>query len=529
MRDPAPQIARFQRRRQRRRRCSGFTYGNGLIHSRTLNARGLPQRIRDHSGVASRLDYSYGYDRHGNVTSILDGVNANENRSLQYDARDRPIVATAPNIYGEEIYDYDALDNVRRVAGYPNGLGGYVQDHRYQYDASQRLYRIDNELGAQQWGFAGNGFGETYTRTGHGQSWNYQWNAAGRMTRATRYYAGSTWENYVYDTHGHRTRSTRNTGSTRFQVYSRAGQLLYTEDSRDNQRIDYIHLGNKLVAQRSRPLAGSTVTTTWHHTDHIGSANVETNAAGVQTQRTVRMPYGAPYSGVYREGPGFAGHVTDTQTNLTYMQQRYYDPIAQRFLSPDPVDVSPANGSNFNRYWYANNNPYKYRDPDGRYVESIWDAASIAVGVVSLAGNVWDGNWSAAAADVGGIAIDAAALALPVPGGAGMAIQASRQADNAASAINGLNLNKQLASESQTSRILAGEGEAIAGAGTDKALRDAPRLADQYGGAAGDWSKVSGGNHVAPDGTKIETHGYENKATGQIVELKTKLIDEGKR
>ncbi|MCO5094655.1 MAG: RHS repeat protein, partial [Xanthomonadaceae bacterium] len=116
---------------------AGFTYGNGLTHSRSLNARGLPQRIRDHSGVASRLDYSYGYDRHGNVTSILDGVNANENRSLQYDARDRPISATAPNIYGEEIYDYDALDNVRRVAGYPNGLGGYVQDHRYQYDAKQ--------------------------------------------------------------------------------------------------------------------------------------------------------------------------------------------------------------------------------------------------------------------------------------------------------------------------------------------------------------------------------------------------------
>ena len=50
-----------------------------------------------------------------NVTAILDGVNANEDRSLAYDARDRPISATAPNIYGEEIYDYDTLDNVRRV------------------------------------------------------------------------------------------------------------------------------------------------------------------------------------------------------------------------------------------------------------------------------------------------------------------------------------------------------------------------------------------------------------------------------
>ena len=59
------------------------------------------------------------------------------------------------------------------------------------------------------------------------------------------------------------------------------------------------------------------------------------------------MPYGSPYDGQYREGPGYAGHVTDTQTNLTYMQQRYYDPVALRFLSPDPVDVNPADGSNF--------------------------------------------------------------------------------------------------------------------------------------------------------------------------------------
>ena len=63
--------------------------------------------------------------------------------------------------------------------------------------------------------------------------------------------------------------------------------------------------------------------------------------------------------------------VTDTQTNLTYMQQRYYDPIAQRFLSPDPVDVSGVDGGNFNRYWYANNNPYRFVDPDGRQPQPV--------------------------------------------------------------------------------------------------------------------------------------------------------------
>jgi uncharacterized protein RhaS with RHS repeats len=48
------------------------------------------------------------------------------------------------------------------------------------------------------------------------------------------------------------------------------------------------------------------------------------------------------------------------------MQQRYYDSIAGRFLSVDPVVTDANTGTSFNRYDYANNNPYKYIDPDGR-------------------------------------------------------------------------------------------------------------------------------------------------------------------
>jgi RHS repeat-associated protein len=48
-----------------------------------------------------------------------------------------------------------------------------------------------------------------------------------------------------------------------------------------------------------------------------------------------------------------------------YMQQRYYEPLAGRFLSVDPVVTNANTGAMFNRYDYAMNNPYKYVDPDG--------------------------------------------------------------------------------------------------------------------------------------------------------------------
>lgn len=52
------------------------------------------------------------------------------------------------------------------------------------------------------------------------------------------------------------------------------------------------------------------------------------------------------------------------------MQTRYYDPVIGRFYSNDPVDSIEHLGTSnsfhgFNRYAYANNNPYKYTDPTG--------------------------------------------------------------------------------------------------------------------------------------------------------------------
>jgi hypothetical protein len=49
------------------------------------------------------------------------------------------------------------------------------------------------------------------------------------------------------------------------------------------------------------------------------------------------------------------------------MQQRWMDPNLPVFLSVDPVTAYSNPIGAFNRYRYANNNPYKFTDPDGRY------------------------------------------------------------------------------------------------------------------------------------------------------------------
>ncbi|HEY2345721.1 MAG TPA: hypothetical protein VGH80_07545 [Xanthomonadaceae bacterium] len=59
-------------------------------------------------------------------------------------------------------------------------------------------------------------------------------------------------------------------------------------------------------------------------------------------------------------------------------------PAAARFVSVDPVPANTDNGADFNRYKYANDNPYKFTDPDGRSFTFGGDFIFTAKAVVSL-------------------------------------------------------------------------------------------------------------------------------------------------
>lgn len=105
---------------------------------------------------------------------------------------------------------------------------------------------------------------------------------------------------------------------------------------------------------------------TYYHTDGLGSVVMESSESGQVTYNSEYRPYGEQVLDAAKAGPGFTGHVSDVATGLTYMQQRYYDATIGRFLSVDPVTANSGTGADFNRYSYANNNPYKFTDPDGR-------------------------------------------------------------------------------------------------------------------------------------------------------------------
>lgn len=358
-----------------------FTYGNGIVHTMTQNARQLPARSTDAIGSTKPLDLGYAYDANGNVGSITDYLaGARQTRGMGYDGLDR-LVQTTSSMFGTASYGYNVLDNLTsvKVSG-----GSLARDHTYVYDASNRLVNIKNTVGgATVVGLGYDPQGNLANKNGQTYSFTY----------GNRLRAAPGKETYLYDGHGRRVES-RTTNYSVWQ-YSQSGQVMYSHDARNNRKTNYVYLGGSLVALREQPMSGgTTVTVKYQHTDALGTPIAVTDAAKAIVETFEYEPYGQLVNSTLKDGPGYTGHVQDAATGLTYMQQRYYDPQVGLFLSVDPVTAFDNPAPAFNRYRYAEGNPYKFTDPDGR--QSVPKPSNFNVDMSNRVPNSVSAQWKAA-------------------------------------------------------------------------------------------------------------------------------------
>ena len=71
----------------------------------------------------------------------------------------------------------------------------------------------------------------------------------------------------------------------------------------------------------------------------------------------------------------FTGQISDA-SGLIFMNARYYDPVLVSFLSPDTVVPEPGQPEGYNRYAYANGNPFAFTDPSGHIAFCIQGGAN---------------------------------------------------------------------------------------------------------------------------------------------------------
>ena len=145
----------------------------------------------------------------------------------------------------------------------------------------------------------------------------------------------------------------------------------------------YVYAGSRRIAR----IAGDSAR--YYLADHLGSTRSLVDEEGSVTAAYDYWPYGKVLasSGAESTHFRFTGHERDAESGLDYMLARSYAYDIGRFLRPDPMQeeypgISP--------YAYANNNPLKYVDPDGRAVYSVNRATGEIVRVGERGGSKTD-------------------------------------------------------------------------------------------------------------------------------------------
>lgn len=163
--------------------------------------------------------------------------------------------------------------------------------------------------------------------------------------------------------------------------------------------------------------------------------------------------YSPTYTSTLNIDRGYTMHEHLDEFDLINMNGRVYDPAVAQFLSPDPYIQDAGNWLNYNRYAYCYNNPTRYVDPDGEWIQIVIGA------VICGAINVWANQDACDGIGQVMAAFGAGALAyglIAATGGATSGLLATTGAGFASAAIGGATL-------SGTNNLIAQTGEGFSG------------------------------------------------------------------
>ena len=108
----------------------------------------------------------------------------------------------------------------------------------------------------------------------------------------------------------------------------------------------------------------------FYHPDHLGSSSYITGQDGKVSQHTEYIAFGEilfdEHSSEHTMLYLFNGKELDSETGLYYYGARYYDPKVSIFVNVDPLVEKTMQA-----YAYANNNPVRFIDPDGKEPQDV--------------------------------------------------------------------------------------------------------------------------------------------------------------
>ena len=170
--------------------------------------------------------------------------------------------------------------------------------------------------------------------------------------------------------------------------------------------------------------------------DHEGSAHVVLDESGNVLEENLFSPFAEPLEGVKENKFSYEAKEYDPLVQDYDFQFRKYLPNIHIFGQPDDEINDPYNPQYLNRYSFELNNPYRYTDPDGHYIETAFDIAFIASDITAINEDPSDiTNYLALGADIVG-------ALLPGATGLGLGVRALDKGADALKAGKAMEVTK---------------------------------------------------------------------------------------
>ena len=349
----------------------------GVTTNNSYNARMQPMFLSASTPSQTVLNLSYDYNscngnggNNGNVCQLINNKIGQSARSqtFQYDPLNRLLSATSRN--WSQSYTYDIWGNLL----HKTAVGGDTP--------LDKTVTVKNQVDSWCYDAAGNVVDPNQPcPTPAPNSYPNVYDGENRLTQTT---VGGVTTAYDYDADGKRIKKLNASGTGTLYWYGSGGEVLEETDLDGNLLHNYVFFGGKRIARWEKPACTgicrppNSAPVYYYFSDHLGSADVVTDAAGNIQEESDYYPFGGERV-VTDLGIGnnykFTGKERDPETGLDNFGARYNASAIGRFITADPFNPLAlkrkrfqawiSNPQRWNKYSYALNNPVTLIDPDG--------------------------------------------------------------------------------------------------------------------------------------------------------------------
>ncbi len=207
-----------------------YDLGNGKRAEYQLNNRLRVESIRQYEVNGQDIvNTSYVYDGLGNIEQITDAIRPQYSRTLTYDGVNR--LATAAGVWGSGTLHYDHNGNISEKNIGQTNLS-------YTYNSN----KLSNISGSVNSSYTYDNYGNITNNGSH----RFKYDIAGNLRVLSDSHGPIKY--YHYDGSDHLAYSETSTEKN-FFIHAKNGDLYHEVDWKNRSSIDYIYLGNQLVAK----------------------------------------------------------------------------------------------------------------------------------------------------------------------------------------------------------------------------------------------------------------------------------------